>query len=404
MDETIDRRPRALNSRVAELAGNPFDLLNEFLDGIRPSVSQPIIASLGDPHSDCPVPISVMADCGNLWRRYPPLRGTEALRTAIFGWLERRFGLKGMWTRNELDVLPTAGTREALFLAATLCVPPARKGSRTAVLLPNPCYPGYFGAAVISGAEPILLPSTRRGGFLPDLAAVGVDVLNRTAALYLTNPSNPEGAAASNDYLGNVLELSERYGFVLIVDECCIDLYLRSRPTGVLEVCQRRRFPTDNLLVFNSLSKRSYAAGLRSGFVAGGKFLIEQMRVLRSYAGATIPLPIQAASAALWRDDVHVAAIRDDLTVKFDLAEQMLGGRFRFYRPDAGFFLWLDVGDDRNVTRRLWSEGLKVMPGSFLGRWDGRQNPGTGYVRVALLHDLQRTREMLERLQNLAGA
>jgi aspartate/methionine/tyrosine aminotransferase len=392
-----------LNPDVASLPENPFAALAALLADVRPpAATVPLNAAVGDPQGQCPVPLAVLAEHGHLWGRYPPLDGTDELRGAIAGWLNRRNGLDEAWTRKSISILPVAGTREALFLAATLAV--GRSGAaREKVLVPDPCYPGYLGAAVMAGGDPIPVPARAADGYLPDFEALGAELLSRTAILYFTNPTNPEGAAAPRSYLKRLLELSEQYGFILAVDECCIDLYTRERPLGILTVCREGGFSTERLLVFNSLSKRSLSAGLRSGFVAGGPALMARMRTVRSYTGATVPLPIQAASAALWADDGHVDAIRAELDAKFTLVEEAIGSIWPAARPTAGFFLWLAVEDDLALTRRLWSAGLRVMPGSLLGRGWFADNPGQGRIRVALVHSPAETVRLLEILTRTLG-
>lgn len=387
-----------LNPSIESLPANPFAALSHLLSDVRPPSSADVLnAAVGDPQGDSSIPVELIAANGNLWGRYPPLIGTEELRSAVLGWLERRFELRPGWLGGQIDILPTAGTREALFLAAAMAVP---WGDRHGVvLMPNPSYPGYTGSAIMAGAEPIFVPARAENGYLPDYEALGADTLNRTALAYLTNPTNPEGAAAPPDYLARMLRLSERFNFVLAVDECCIDLYTRDKPVGVLSVCHDQGLPTDRLLVFNSLSKRSLAAGLRSGFIAGAPALIATMRNVRSFTGATIPLPLQAASAALWADDRHVDHIRGDLDEKFTFAETVLGDAYGRVRPSGGFFLWLRVGDDLALAQRAWSHGLKIMPGSILGHGAGDENPGRGYIRVALVHRLPEAQRLITMLR-----
>ena len=191
---------------------------------------------------------------------------------------------------------------------------------------------------------------------------------------------------------------------MLAVDECYAEIYTATPPVGALEVAAAladgSASPWSNLLVFHSLSKRSSAAGLRSGFVAGDPALISRFSRLRSYANAGTPLPVLAAAAALWRDEAHVEDNRARYRAKFVAAAAELGGRFGFYRPAGGFFLWLEVGDGEAACRRLWSDaGVRVLPGAYVSRDDaGGRNPGTAYIRVALVHDADLIAEACARM------
>src|SRR5207248_8042437 len=204
----------------------------------------------------------------------------------------------------------------------------------------------YNGAATMAGAEAVFLDATRENAFLPDLDAIPGEQLERAALFYLCSPANPQGTIASLDYLTQAIALARRYDFVLAVDECYAEIYDRMPPPGALEACAAlgEGFGPNlfsNLVVFHSLSKRSSAAGLRCGFAAGDPGLIGHFRHLRDYGGCQVPLPIQAAATALWRDEAHVEENRAAYRRKFDIAEAALAGRFGFYRPDGGFFLWL---------------------------------------------------------------
>jgi len=210
---------------------------------------------------------------------------------------------------------------------------------------------------------------------------------------YLCSPANPQGTAADRDYLLRALELARSYGFLLIADECYSEVYGETSPAGVMQAAAALGETLDHLLVFNSLSKRSNAAGLRSGFVAGDAAVIAGFARLRSYGAAVQPMPVLATAAALWRDEDHVEASRALYRQKHDLAAQRLAGRYEYARPDGGFFLWLNVGDGEAAARRLWREAaIKVLPGAYLGRPDGDgHNPGEAWIRVALVHDLETT-------------
>ena len=391
-----------LNPLLQLLSEYPFDRLRALLGGIEPpSGMAPMVLSVGEPrHATPPLVHEVVSNNGDLWNRYPPVEGTAEFRSAAVGWLTRRYALPDHLLDADRHVLPVAGTREALFLLAAVAVPRSKVGRRPVVSMPNPFYHVYFGATLMSGAEPVYLPATRDTGFLPDLSAIDSATLERTAMMYLCSPANPQGAVANLAYLKYAVRLARRHDFVLAVDECYTEVYDRQPPPGALEACAALGGGTDNVVVFHSLSKRSSVPGLRSGFVAGDPRLIEAFRRLRSFGGATVPLPVLAAATALWRDDDHVEQNRALYRAKFDLAERSLGNRFGFFRPEGAFFLWLEVGDGEEAARALWAKSaLRVLPGAYMAQPDAfGVNPGAPFVRVALIEDLASTEEALRRL------
>lgn len=383
------------NDRFDRLSDYPFTRLTRLLADVAPPPGlRPLLLSLGEPqHPPPPLIGEVLAANAHLWGKYPPVNGTDDFRAAVGAWLERRYRLPPGRLDPEVSVLPVAGSREALFLTALLAVPPRKAGQVPAVLMPNPFYAVYEGAGLLAGGEPVFLPATRETGFLPDLDALPPALLERTALFYLCSPGNPQGAAADAATLGKALTLARRWNFVLAVDECYAEIYTGAAPVGALEVAAGVEggsgSPWANLLVFHSLSKRSSAAGLRSGFVAGDPELIGRFARLRAYSNAGTPLPVLAAASALWRDEAHVEANRARYRAKFDAVAAVLGDRFGFYRPDGGFFLWLDVGGGEEACRRLWAEAaVKVLPGAYFARTDDDGfNPGAAYIRVALVHE-----------------
>lgn len=387
-----------LNPRFNELGPSPFQRLDELLTGIAPG-AEPILMSLGEPQHPYPEFVAeILYENRHLYGKYPPLGGTAEFRQAAADWLVRRFKLPPGLIDEARHIVALSGTREGLFMMPQIVVPEEKAGQRPAVLMPSPFYHAYAGAAVACGAEPIYLPCTRGTNFLPDLDDLPADLLARTAVFYLCSPANPQGVAAGADYFAHLIALARTHDFVVLIDECYADLYDGEPPTGALEVCARDG-DLSNVLVFHSASKRSSVPGLRSGFVAGDPDLISRFRTLRSYGGAVMPFPVLAASAALWRDDEHAASNRALYSEKFDIAERILGRQLGFYRPQAGFFLWLDVGDGEDATLRLWREaGIKVMPGGYLARETADTNPGQPYIRVALVHDAATTESALNAL------
>jgi aspartate/methionine/tyrosine aminotransferase len=359
--------------------------------------------SVGEPQHAPPALLAeTVAANAHLWNRYPPIVGTPEFRAACADWLARRFRLPAGMVGPD-QVLALAGTKEGLFLAGIASVPETKGGRRPIALLPNPYYAVYAGAAALSGAEIRYLEATPATGFLPDLDAIPEEVLERTAVMYLCSPANPQGAVASLDYLKSAVGLARAYDFVLVCDECYSEIYDRVPPAGALEACAALGGSVDNVLVFHSLSKRSSAAGLRSGFTAGDPRLTEAFGRLRSYGGAQVPLPLQAAATALWREEAHVEENRARYREKFDVAEEILGRSFGFYRPAGGFFLWLDVGDGEEAARTLWREAaVRVLPGRYLAHGEeGETNPGARFIRVALVHDNDTIAAALQRMRRV---
>ncbi len=392
-----------INDRLAALNDYPFRRLAALLDGEAPPDGvEPVVMSIGEPRHPSPALVSkTLAAAAAGWGRYPPTPGTPDLRAACGEWLTRRYALPAGMIDPSAHILPCNGTREALFTVALLAVPRSVGGARPAVLIPNPFYQVYAGAAVLAGAEPVFVSATAETGFLPDFAALPESVLARTALAYLCTPSNPQGTVAGLDRLRALVALARRHDFILAIDACYSDIYCGAPPPGVFEAC-RGDGNLDRVLAFHSLSKRSSVPGLRSGFVAGDARLMADYARLRSYTGGASPLPVQAAAAALWRDETHVVESRALYRRKFDLAARLFAGRHGFYRPDGGFYLWLDVGDGEAAARRLWSEaGVRVMPGRYLSREEGsdrRRDPGAPYIRMALVHDMATTEAALSRV------
>jgi N-succinyldiaminopimelate aminotransferase len=380
-----------LNPRLDSLSDYPFAQLRALLADVTPRFNEmPIAMSLGEPQHQPPAILAeTLAAHAHEWNLYPPMAGTPELRAAITDWLARRYRLSPGMLSPDRHVLSLAGTKEGLYLAAMLAVPQQKAGARPVVLVPNPYYLVYNGAATMAGAEPVFLDAVEANGFLPDLASVPDETLARTALCYLCSPANPQGTIANLDYLKAAITLARRHDFVLAIDECYAEIYDDEPPPGSIEACAALGGGLEGVLVFHSLSKRSSAPGLRAGFVAGDPELIGKFLHLRNYGGCQLPLPIQAAATALWRDETHVIDNRARYRRKFDIAAAALGGRHGFYRPAGGFYLWLDVGDGERTAVALWREAaVRVLPGAYIARsGNGAANPGQSYIRLALVHD-----------------
>lgn len=378
---------------------SPFARLATLLDGIAPA-KPPIQMALGEPQHPAPAFVGPMiAETAMQFGKYPPIHGPEPLRTAIAGWLSRRFGLQGA-IDPERHILPLSGTREGLF-TAPFVLDKARK-ERPVILIPNPFYQCYSAAALAAGCEPVYVNATRETGFLPDFEALKPSMFNRTVAIYICSPSNPEGAAATPDYWRSLFALADRFNFTIFADECYAEIYDRIPPVGALDIRNADSGGLNRVVAFHSLSKRSSLPGLRSGFAAGDPHFMTRYRSFRNVVGPTMPLPVAAASAAVWNDEEHVEANRALYRAKFDAAERVLGNRFGFKRPDGGFFLWLETGDGESAARRLWADGgVRVLPGAYLSQDTYEGNPGRNFVRIALVNDFATTEEALRRIAQI---
>lgn len=393
-----------LNERLEALRGSAFRRLAALIAATNPRTNlSPIDLSVGEPQHQPPAFVrSVIDSNADSWNRYPAINGTPEFRKACADWLRRRYRLPNGMIDAETMISPCAGTREGLYMAATLAVTSPDVGEeRPLAFMPNPFYQVYVGAATIAGAEPRFMAATRETGFLPDLDALDPAELDRTEVMYLCSPANPQGAVADLEYLKTAITLARRHDFLLVMDECYAETYSTDvPPTGALEAAAALGGSLDNLMVFHSLSKRSSSPGLRSGFAVAAPDTVTLFTKLRAYGCAATPLAALAAATALWNEESHVLATRALYRAKFDLAEEILGGRFGFYRPPGGFFLWLDVGDGEDATKRLWGEaGVKALPGAYLTRPepDGT-NISDRYIRLALISDLESTEDALTRL------
>lgn len=394
---------RAAPNPLDELVRSPFVRLAALLEGIEPGAS-PINLSLGEPKALLPSFVGpVLQEHLHAFGRYPPIKGIAPLREAITAWMGRRYPVLKGEIDAESHVLPLNGSREGLFSAIFPAVARKAAAERPAVLIPNPFYQAYGAAAAAAGAEPIFLPSTSETEFLPALETIDESLLKRTAVFYLCTPSNPQGAVAGREYLAAVIAFARRFDFLLFVDECYSEIYRDVPPPGALETAFGATQSLANVVAFNSLSKRSGLPGLRSGFVAGDPDFIAAYLRFRNVACPQVPLPIQHVSVAAWNDERHVEQGRALYTENFAIADSVLGSRYGYRQPQGSFFLWLNMaafGGGEAAATTLWKGcGVRVLPGAYLAQAgpDGA-NPGTDYIRVALVHDAETTREALKRI------
>jgi len=393
-----------VNPHLDRLQPYPFERLAELTRAVRPPPDlSPIRLTIGEPkHPPPPFVLEALAAALPAVGRYPLTGGLTELRAACARWAERRFGLEGGTVDEETMVLPVNGTREALFAFAQAVVDPA---GGALVAMPNPFYQIYEGAALLAGAEPLFIETGESTGWLPDLDAVPEAAWRRCQLLYLCTPGNPTGAVMDLDYLGRVLELADRYGFVVASDECYSEIYAdeSAPPPGLLQACARAgRDRFERCMVFHSLSKRSNLPGLRSGFVAGDPRLVAQFRLYRTYHGSAVPEHVQQASVAAWQDEAHVAENRRLYRAKFEAVTGLLAGVLEATRPAASFYLWpKTLGDDEAFARDLFAAtNVLVLPGSYLGRDAGRGNPALGRLRVSLVATVEECAEAARRIHD----
>jgi len=387
----------AFPERFSNLPDYAFPRLRKLLDSHAPGAA-PIAMTIGEPRHPMPDFVApILAASVGEFGVYPPNDGAPDLLDAITGWIARRYGVT--LAQDRLMVLN--GTREGLFNAAIAIAPELKAGKKPVFLLPNPFYQVYTVAAVTSGAEPIYVPATAATGHLPDYASLPAEILDRTTVAYLCSPANPQGAVASRAYWAALLALAEKHDFVIFADECYSEIWRSAPPPGILQVAADVGADPERVFSFHSLSKRSNLPGLRSGFVAGGAKGIAQIRKLRAFAGAPVPLPLQRVSQAAWRDEAHVLANQALYREKFSAAEHIFAGLQGFHMPEGGFFLWLPVEDGERAALKLWREtGVRVLPGAYLSRDAMGVNPGAGYIRVALVAPKEEMQQGLIRLRD----
>lgn len=397
---------QTMTPNLKHLQPYPFEKLAQLKQGIVPPADKPpIILSIGEPAHPTPhfIGDALLSQIDGLGV-YPTTKGLLELRLTIAEWLSKRFKLASGAVDPETQVLPVSGTREALFSFAQ-CVINASGDTRPIVIMPNPFYQIYEGAALLAGAEPYFLNTTAENGYLPDFSSVPEAVWQRCQLVYICSPGNPTGAVMPSEQHQQLLALAEQYDFLIASDECYSELYddERNPPPGLLETAYRiGNTAFKRCLVFHSLSKRSNAPGLRSGFVAGDADVLQPYFQYRTYQGCALPLPTQHASIRAWQDEQHVSENRRLYREKFTAFITILGKVCTIEKPPAGFYVWLKTPiSDTEFAKQLFAhENLTVLPGSFLSRDFDGINPGSGYVRIALVAPLDECIKAAHRIKN----
>jgi N-succinyldiaminopimelate aminotransferase len=400
-----------VNPLLSKLQPYPFEKLRQLFGGVTPNPKfSPISLGIGEPKHPTPTFIQqALADNLSGLATYPTTAGSDSLRQAICGWLERRYQLPTLNPATE--VLPVNGSREALFALAQVVIDPAAKA---VVVCPNPFYQIYEGAAFLAGAEPFFVNSDPERNFAPDFSTVPAEVWPRVQLLYICTPGNPTGAVLTLNDWKTLFALSDQHGFVIASDECYSEIYFGdSQPLGALQAAHQLGRGYQRLIAFSSLSKRSNVPGMRSGFVAGDAAILKQFLLYRTYHGSAMSPSIQAASIAAWNDEHHVAQNREKYIQKFKQVTPMLAEVLDVALPDAGFYLWAKVDKLANITdaeyaKRLYAEyNVTVLPGSYVARDAHGLNPGANRIRMALVAEVDECLEAAKRIvdftRKLAG-
>jgi N-succinyldiaminopimelate aminotransferase len=391
-----------MNADLDKLHPYPFEKLNQLKAQVTaPADREHIALSIGEPKHAAPdfIAASVTQNLDGL-SRYPLTKGTAGLREAIAGWLNRRFKLQQCVVDAEHHVLPVNGTREALFAFAQAMV---NRADRPLVMMPNPFYQIYEGAAILAGAEPVYVNTTAEHDYLPDFRQFSDEQWQRCQLVYLCSPGNPTGKVLPRETYEYLLEKSDQYNFVIASDECYSEIYFDEQqpPLGLLEVCEQLgRQDFKNCVVFHSLSKRSNLPGLRSGFVAGDAGVMKKFLLYRTYHGCAMSPMVQMASIDAWNDEAHVRQNRQLYREKFQQVLELLSPLAQVEEPDAGFYLWFKTPiDDRDFAQQLFAqENITVLPGQFLSRDTSQGNPGQNRVRMALVATVEECTEAAERI------
>jgi N-succinyldiaminopimelate aminotransferase len=396
--------PKIVNPNLDLLHPYPFQKLRDLFRGVTPNPDySPINLSIGEPKHATPDFIRrALAENLDGLANYPTTQGSDALRQAIGAWIERRYGIPPL--NPNTQILPLNGSREGLFAFAQAVIDTSKPNP--VIICPNPFYQIYEGAALLAGATPYFLNTTPENGYAMDFSSVPEEIWRRTQLVFACSPGNPTGKVMDIEEWSRLFDLSDKYGFIIASDECYSELYPDEHvpPLGALQVAhQLGGEDYGRLVVFNSLSKRSNVPGMRSGFVAGCESILEKFLLYRTYHGCAMNPAVQAASAAAWNDEAHVEENRRLYREKFATVTPLLQQALKVEEPDASFYLWAQTPiSDTEFAKALYRDyNVTLLPGSFLAREAHGLNPGTNFVRIALVAPLAQCVEAAERIQNL---
>ena len=378
-----------MNKHLNSLTEYPFQYLSELLQGVESESNNLIGLHIGEPKGNPPEEaLDIIKNGAKSYSKYPTSNGEDSLRESYCNWLVKRFSIKDVDPKK--NVLPVSGTREGIFSFIQSVIDTSQKNPK--VILPNPFYKIYEGAAIMAGAEPYYVNSLEREGFKPDFESIPERVWKDCQLLILCSPSNPTGYCLTKEEYKLLLDKAERYDFLLCSDECYIDIYKSSSkaPIGLLE-CDDITRRDSRSVVFHSLSKRSNLAGLRSGFICASEEIIKKLSLYRTYHGVTLSLPTQMASTWAWNDNNHVEENRIEYDKRYEAAISCLDSSENIMRPEGGFYIWLKLPcDDKDFAVSLYAkQGVLALPGSYLGKEIEKHNPGEGFLRLAVVHDIE---------------
>ena len=378
-----------MNKHLNSLTEYPFQYLSELLQGVESESNDLIGLHIGEPKGNPPEEaLDIIKNGAKSYSKYPTSNGEDSLRESYCNWLVKRFSIKDVDPKK--NVLPVSGTREGIFSFIQSVIDTSQKNPK--VILPNPFYKIYEGAAIMAGAEPYYVNSLEKEGFKPDFESIPERVWKDCQLLILCSPSNPTGYCLTKEEYELLLNKAEKYDFLLCSDECYIDIYKSSSkaPIGLLE-CDDITRRDSRSVVFHSLSKRSNLAGLRSGFICASEEIIKKLSLYRTYHGVTLSLPTQMASTWAWNDNKHVEENRIEYDKRYEAAISCLDSSENIIRPEGGFYIWLKLPcDDKDFAVSLYAkQGVLALPGSYLGKEIEKHNPGEGFLRLAVVHDIE---------------
>ena len=394
------------NPNLSKLMAYPFERLNNLLAPLTPNSNfTPISLSIGEPkHQPPDFALEMLSDQEKvraLLATYPSTKGSTKLRQSISTWLKSRFSLE---VDHETEILPVNGTREALFSFAQAVI---SDKTNPIVIMPNPFYQIYEGAALLAGASTFFCSSFETNNYLQDFESIPSETWRNTELIYICSPANPTGKSLSDGQIEKLIDLAHQYDFTIASDECYSEIYSSShnKPNSLLKISENignKSF--EKCIIFHSLSKRSNLPGLRSGFVAGDSNLLKQYFLYRTYHGCAMAGHTQEISALAWSDESHVDENRDKYTEKFSVVEEILKDHYKLYRPEGGFYHWIKtpIDDQQFAARLMETHNVKVMPGSFLSREDNGEDPGLDHIRVAWVSEKEECIEAARRLVEFA--